>query len=89
MVSTSSAPFASPGSSRTEFVPDNALVRFFLRRVTFRMEPEGAQTRFTQEIEIRIGPIGRALNRKGFKAVERHMREEGENLKALMEAGAM
>jgi hypothetical protein len=71
-----------------EFVPDNAMIRFFLRRVSFIIEPMGAQCRFTQEVQVLIGPIGRWLNRKGFAAVEKHMREEGENLKAIMESGA-
>lgn len=69
-----------------EFVPDNALIRFFLRRVTFIIEQADGRCRFTQEVQIRIGPIGKRLNRAGFEAVENHMREEGENLKALMEA---
>ncbi|GIL03092.1 MAG: SRPBCC family protein [Alphaproteobacteria bacterium] len=68
-----------------EFVPDNALIRFFLRGVTFRIEPADAGCRFTQEIRIRIGPLGRAVNRSGLAAVARHMAEEGENLKAIAE----
>lgn len=68
-----------------EFVPDNALIRFFLRRVSFIIEPLNGQCRFTQEVQVRIGPIGKRLNRKGFAAVEKHMREEGENLKTLVE----
>lgn len=71
-----------------EFVPNNALIRFFLRRVSFIIEPLDGRSRFTQEVKIRIGPIGKRLNRAGFAAVEKHMREEGENLKTIMEAGA-
>ena len=71
-----------------EFVPDNALIRFFLRRVSFIIEPCGDRCRFTQEVQIVIGPIGRRLNRKGLAAVEKHMRDEGENLKAIMETDA-
>ena len=70
-----------------EFVPDNALIRFFLRRVSFIIEPLDGRCRFTQEVQIRIGPISKRLNRAGFAAVEKHMREEGENLKTIMEAG--
>jgi hypothetical protein len=65
-----------------EFVPDNALIRFFLRRVSFIIEPMEGQCRLTQEVQIRIGPIGKRLNRAGLAAVGKHMREEGENLKA-------
>jgi uncharacterized protein YndB with AHSA1/START domain len=71
-----------------EFVPDNALIRFFLNRISFRIEPEDTGCKFTQEIRIRIGPIGAALNRRGFDAVRQHMHEEGDNLKAIMEAGS-
>jgi uncharacterized protein YndB with AHSA1/START domain len=70
-----------------EFVPDNAISAFFLRRITFIIEPLDGECRFTQEVQILIGPIGRWLNRKGLAAAEKHMREEGENLKAMMEKG--
>lgn len=68
-----------------EFVPDNPVIRFFLRSVRFEMLPVGDGCRFTQTLHIRIGPIGHWLNRRGFEAVEKHMREEGENLKAILE----
>lgn len=68
-----------------EFVPENAFVRFFLRAVCFSIEPVGNDScRLTQTLTIRIGPIGRWLNRRGFAAVERHMREEGANLEQLV-----
>lgn len=69
-----------------EFAPDSRLMRFFLRAVIFRIEPRDGGCRLTQTLHIRIGPIGRWLNRRGFAAVEKHMREEGENLKAMLEA---
>lgn len=69
-----------------EFQPQNALFRLFLRGVAFSIEPLGeGQCRLTQTITIRIGPIGRWLNRRDFASVGQHMREEGENLKALLE----
>lgn len=71
-----------------EFVPENPLIRFFLRRVSFIIQPLGEQCRFTQEVQVRIGPIGKRLNRQGFAAVEKHMREEGENLKTIVESDA-
>lgn len=70
------------------FVPENPLVRFFLPRIEFEMEPVGEGARFTQRLRIRIGPIGRRLNRAGFRAVERHMEEEAVNLKAIVEGGS-
>lgn len=68
-----------------EFVPDSALIRFFLRYVRFEIVSGDEGCRFTQSIRIRIGPVGRWLNRRGFEAVEKHMREEGANLRAMME----
>lgn len=71
-----------------EFAPDNAVIRFFLPRILFAIEPTSEGCRFTQQVHVRIGPIGRRLNRRGFAVVLQHMREEGENLKALLEAEA-
>jgi hypothetical protein len=39
----------------------------------------------TQDIHLRIGPLAAWLNK--LDAVRRHMREEGENLKRLLEHG--
>jgi hypothetical protein len=71
-----------------EFAPDSRLIRFFLKRVVFEIEPLNTGCRLTQSLHIRIGPIGYWLNRRGFAAVEKHMREEGQNMKAMLEAEA-
>jgi hypothetical protein len=47
-------------------------------------EAEGI--RFIAELHIRTGPVGAWLNRREFNAVRQHMREEGENLKRILEA---
>jgi hypothetical protein len=69
-----------------EFAPVSRLFRLFLPRILFRITRAGHICLVEQEIHIRIGPIGRALNRRRLAAVRRHMREEGENLKRLLEA---
>jgi hypothetical protein len=69
-----------------EFTFVNRLLALILPRFVFRYEPEGDGVRFTAEIHIRTGPVGAWLNRREFEAVRRHMREEGENLKRLLEA---
>ena len=69
-----------------EVVLDNGELIYTDARVSFIIEPLEGRCRLTQEVQIRIGPIGKRLNRAGLAAVERHMREEGENLKALVEA---
>jgi hypothetical protein len=66
--------------------PTNRLFRLVLPRLSFRMEPAGGGCRLTAEIVVRTGPVGAWLNRKEFEAVRRHMREEGENLKRLLES---
>lgn len=68
-----------------EFAPTTRFLRFFLPRMLFRIEPEADGCKFTAETHIRTGPIGAWLNRKEFEAVRQHMREEGENLKKLLE----
>jgi hypothetical protein len=65
--------------------PTNRLIRFVLPRLSFRMESEGAGCRLTAEVVVRTGPVGAWLNRREFDAVRRHMREEGENLRTLVE----
>jgi hypothetical protein len=68
-----------------EFTFTNRLLRLILPRFVFRVEPEGAGIRLVAEITIRTGPLGAWLNRREFDAVRRHMREEGENLKRILE----
>jgi hypothetical protein len=70
------------------FEPTSWLFRAFLRRMSFAFHPEPGGHVFEARIVMRgIGPLGRRLNRADFAAVERHMAEEGRNLKILLEAG--
>lgn len=71
-----------------EFVLTNPLYRLILPRIAFAIQPEDHGVRVTQTIPIRTGPIGAWLNRREFDAVRVHMREEGENLKRILEAGS-
>jgi len=73
------------GNQYFEFAPTTRLLRWFLPRMVFSIDPEEEGCRFSQEIHIRIGPIGRRLNRKEFEAVKQHIKEECENLKKLTE----
>jgi ligand-binding SRPBCC domain-containing protein len=69
------------------FVPTWWLMRLFLHRLTFAMDPLGDEAcQFTAELHLRTGPIGAWLHRRQFDAVRRHMAEEGENLKRLVAA---
>ncbi len=49
-------------------------------------EKNGDATLLRQQVQVRIGPIGKWLNRREFEAVQQHMKEEGDNLKRMMEA---
>ncbi len=68
-----------------EFAPTSRLVRLFLPRLLFHVESEGDACRFTAEIQIRLGPLAKKLHERQLALVRQHMREEGENLKRLLE----
>jgi hypothetical protein len=70
-----------------EFSPTFRLMRFFLPRMLFRIEPTSEGCLLTQEIHVRTGPIGAWLNRNEFNAVRQHMKEEGEALENKLFAG--
>lgn len=69
-----------------EFTFTSRLLRLILPGIRFLVEPEGEGVRFTQEIRVRTGPVGAWLNRREFDAVRQHMKEEGENLKQMLES---
>ena len=68
-----------------EFKPTSFLVGLLMPHISFMIDarPEGCE--LTQRIEVRTGPIGARLNKREFDAVQTHMREEGENLKGILE----
>ncbi|MDG5820904.1 SRPBCC family protein [Natronococcus sp. A-GB7] len=70
---------------RVELKPTSRLMGFFLPFIKFTIEPVGEGCVFTQQIKIRTGPIGKRLNQDEFDAVHQHMKEEGENLRRLLE----
>jgi hypothetical protein len=53
------------------------------------MTPPGSRPALARKgPALRAGPVGAWLNRREFDAVRRHMREEGQNVKRLLESGA-
>jgi hypothetical protein len=72
--------------SLLEFAPTSRLFRLFLPRISFLISAFDGGIVVTQEIVLRIGPLAAWLNRRELNAVRAHMREEGENLKRLLEA---
>jgi hypothetical protein len=71
--------------SLIEFAPTSRLFRMFLPRISFHMKPTDGGFTVTQDIQLRIGPLAARLNRREFEAVRSHMRQEGQNLKRLLE----
>src|SRR4030042_1534611 len=53
------------------------------------MEPVDEENcTFTATVKIRMGPLFARLNRRQIEGVTRHMKEEGENLRAIVESKA-
>ena len=74
---------------KIEFVPLSRLLRIYFPRNTFLIEPRDGSCVFTASIVIRVGPLVKLLvgNRleQGLSSVRKHMKEEGENLKRILE----
>ena len=54
---------------------------------SFEFAPAGAGCSFTANLSFRFGWLFSRIFRKEMNAVVKHMREEGENLKRILEAG--
>ena len=71
-----------------EFKPTSLLVGALMPHISFTVEPRAGGCELTQRIKVRTGPIGARLNRREFDAVRTHMREEGGNLRCIVEDDA-
>jgi hypothetical protein len=71
-----------------EFKMTNWFYNLFIPKMTFIFEPKAENCFFTGQVFLRgIGPLGKWLNKKEFEAVNKHMKEEGENLKSIIGKG--
>jgi hypothetical protein len=68
-----------------EFEPTSLLAGLLMPSISFTIDPTEDGCDFVQRIKVRTGPIGARLNRREFDAVREHMKEEGENLKTVVE----
>jgi hypothetical protein len=68
-----------------EFAPTFWLMRLFLPRMIFRLEPEADGCRLSAEVHMRLGPLAQWAHQKELAAVRQHMRDEGLNLKNILE----
>lgn len=75
-------------NEHVEFVPTWWLMRTFLPRMLFHIHEEGQHCVVTAQIHLRTGPLARWLNRKDLAAVRKHMAEEGENMRRILEQAA-
>ncbi|WP_416840033.1 SRPBCC family protein [Haloferax sp. DFSO52] len=69
-----------------EFRPSSRLIALLMPSISFTIEPRQDGCTLTQRIRVRTGPIGAWANRREFDAVRKHMREEGENMKQILES---
>ena len=73
---------------RVEFSWMNPFHRFFAPRNVWKFESTPGGCRFSAEHDIRLGWISSRMDRvkRGLDAGRQHLKEEGENLKRLVEA---
>jgi hypothetical protein len=69
-----------------EFAPTFWLMRLFLPRMVFRLEPHAQGLLFIAEVHLRMGPLAQRAHRRELEAVREHMRVEGMNLRRFAEA---
>ena len=78
-----------PGKS-IEYTPTSPFVRKFFPKNEFILEQKGDFCIFTASGTYRVGKLGKILFKKaienGLSSVKKHMREEGENLKIILES---
>jgi len=75
---------------KIEFAPLSRFLRIFFPKNTFSIEPKEHSCVFTASGHLRIGRLAKTLARKklehGISCVRKHMKEEGENLKRILES---
>jgi len=74
---------------KIEFVPVSRLFRIYFPRNTFLIETRDGSCVFTASCVVRVGRLVKLLARnrleQGLSSVRKHMKEEGENLKRILE----
>ena len=77
-------------NKRIEYVPTSWFARKFFPKSEFIMEQKRDTCLFIAAGTLRVGKIGKILFKntieKGIASVKKHMREEGENLKRILES---
>lgn len=77
-------------NQRIEYSPTSRFVRKFFPKNEFILEQKGDICIFTASGTYRVGKLGKIFFKKaienGLSSVKKHMREEGENLKMILES---
>jgi len=77
-------------NEKIEYAPVSRLLRKFFPKNQFIIEQKGESCLFIASGTYRVGWIGKAFFgkaiEKGLASVEKHMKEEGENLKKILES---
>ena len=72
-----------------ELVPLSRLLRIYFPRNTLLIEPRDGSCVFTASGVLRVGRVAKLLAKskleQGLSSVRKHMKEEGENLKRILE----
>ena len=72
-----------------EYVPVSKLLRIYFPKNTFNIEQKGDISVFTATAYMRIGRLVKTFAKKklkqGISSIKQHMKEEGENLKQILE----
>ena len=77
-------------NERIEYAPTSRFVRKFYPKNEFIIDHKGESCQFIASGTYRVGKIGKIFFgkaiEKGLSSVRKHMREEGENLKSILES---
>jgi len=77
-------------NSYIEYAPTSRLLRYYFPSGTFSIEPKGEVCLFTATVTMRVGWMVKTLFKSrlehGLASVQKHMHEEGENLKQILES---
>jgi hypothetical protein len=78
-------------NQRIEYTPVSRFIRMFFPKNEFLIEQKGKSCLFIASGTYRVGWIGKTFFNKaiekGLSSVKKHMQEEGENLKKMVEEG--
>ena len=74
---------------RIEFAPLSRFLRVYFPKNTFEVEPKGHACVFTASGHLRVGRLVKIFAKgkleQGLASASKHIREEGENLKRILE----